>query len=116
MLMVYEAYVLPSVCFLINSLVYSRTGPCCCVGACSSCMSRAALCHSAQAPHCSLSLVAGHRLSAQRLRELWASLLCSMWNLPRPGSKPVSPCIGKWSPIHCTTWEVLSMILTYCEI
>jgi len=30
---------------------------------------------------------------------------CSMWNLPRPGIEPVSPCIGRRSLKHKTTRE-----------
>ena len=39
------------------------------------------------------SLVAEHRLQTRRLSSCGsrAQLLCSMWDLPRPGLEPVSP-------------------------
>ena len=46
------------------------------------------------------SLVVEHRLQTRRLssRGSRAQLLCSMWNLPRPGLKPVSPALaGRFS-------------------
>ena len=36
----------------------------------------------------------------------WAWLLCVMWNLPRPGIKPVSPKLGGGFPTTRTTREV----------
>ena len=33
-------------------------------------------------------------------------LLCSMWNLPRPGSEPVSSALAGRILIHCATREV----------
>ena len=46
------------------------------------------------------SLVAEHRLQTLRLSSCgsWAQLLHSMWDLPRPGLKPVSPALaGRFS-------------------
>ena len=46
------------------------------------------------------SLVAEHRLQTRRLSSCgsWAQLLCGMWDLPRPGLKPVSPALaGRFS-------------------
>ena len=46
------------------------------------------------------SLVAEHRLQTRRLSNCgsWAQLLCSMWDLPRPGLEPVSPALaGRFS-------------------
>ena len=46
------------------------------------------------------SLVAEHRLQTRRLSRCgsWAQLLRSMWGLPRPGLKPVSPALaGRFS-------------------
>ena len=42
------------------------------------------------------SLFAEHRLQTRRLSSCgpWAQLLCSMWDLPRPGLKPVSPALA----------------------
>ena len=34
-------------------------------------------------------------------------MLLGMWDLPRPGIEPVSPCIGRQIIIHCATREVL---------
>ena len=46
------------------------------------------------------SLVAEHRLQTRRLSNCGsrAQLLCSMWDLPRPGLEPVSPALaGRFS-------------------
>ena len=46
------------------------------------------------------SLVAEHRLQMHRLSSCGsrAQLLCSMWDLPRPGLEPVSPALaGRFS-------------------
>ena len=46
------------------------------------------------------SLVAEHRLQTRRLSNCGtrAQLLCSMWDLPRPGPEPVSPALaGRFS-------------------
>ena len=42
------------------------------------------------------SLVVEHRLQTHRLSNCgsWAQLLCGMWDLPRPGLKPVSPALA----------------------
>ena len=42
------------------------------------------------------SLVAEHRLQTRRLSNCGsrAQLLCSMWDLPRPGLEPVSPALA----------------------
>ena len=48
------------------------------------------------------SLVAKHRLQTCRLSNYGsrAQLLCGMWDLPRPGLKPVSPALaGRFSTI-----------------
>ena len=46
------------------------------------------------------SLVAEHRLQTRRFSSCssWAQLLCSTWDLPRPGLEPVSPALaGRFS-------------------
>ena len=46
------------------------------------------------------SLVAEQRLQTPRLSSCgsWAQLLCGMWDLPRPGLKPMSPALaGRFS-------------------
>ena len=46
------------------------------------------------------SLVVEHRLQTRRLSNCgsWAQLLSGMWDLPRPGLKPVSPALaGRFS-------------------
>ena len=46
------------------------------------------------------SLVAEHRLQTRRLSSCGsqAQLLCSLWDLPRPGLEPVSPALaGRFS-------------------
>ena len=58
------------------------------------------------------SFVAEHRLQTHRLSSCGsrAQLLCGMWDLPRPGLKPVSPALaGRFStttppgkPRHCS--------------
>ena len=42
------------------------------------------------------SLVAEHRLQTRRLSSCgsWAQLFHGMWDLPRPGLKPVSPALA----------------------
>ena len=51
------------------------------------------------------SLVAGHRLQTRRLSSCGsrAQLLRSMWDLPRPVLKPVSPALAGLN--HCATRE-----------
>ena len=53
------------------------------------------------------SLVAEHRLQMRRLSNCGsrAQLLRSMWDPPRPGPEPVSPCISRQILNHCTTRE-----------
>ena len=57
------------------------------------------------------SLVAEHRLQTCRLSSCgsWAQLLRGMWDLPRPGLKPVSPALaGRFSttaPPGKPCWE-----------
>ena len=85
----------------------------CCAWAFSSCGERGLLCCGARASHCGglscrraralgtwASVVATRRLSScgswaleHRLSSCgaWASLLRSMWDLPGPGTEPVSP-------------------------
>ena len=53
------------------------------------------------------SLVAEHKLQTRRLSNCgsWAQLLCSMWDLPRPGLEHRVPCIGRQTLNHCATGE-----------
>ena len=53
------------------------------------------------------SPVAEHRLQTHRLSSCGsrAWLLRGMWDLPRPGLEPVSPCIGRQILNHCATRE-----------
>ena len=53
------------------------------------------------------SLVAEHRLQTRRLSNCGsrAQLLRGIWDLPRPGLEPVSPCIGRQILNHCATKE-----------
>ena len=53
------------------------------------------------------SLVVEHKLQTRRLSSCGsrAQLLRGMWDLPRPGLEPVSPCIGRRILNHCTTRE-----------
>ena len=57
------------------------------------------------------SPVAEHRLQTRRLSSCGsrAQLLRGMWDLPRPGYEPVSPCIGRQNPNHCATREAPSL-------
>ena len=59
------------------------------------------------------SLVAEHRLQMRRLSNCGsrAQLLRGMWDLPRPGLEPVSPCIGRQILNHCATREAHCFIL-----
>ena len=79
------------------------------------------------------SLVAEHRLQTRRLSSCGARalLLCGMWDLPRPGLKPVSPALagrfsttappGKPSTFFCkyilfsfrTAWQKLPQSLSF---
>ena len=51
----------------------------------------------------SCSLAPEHRLNRCGA---WAYLLCSVWDLPRPGTELVS-CIGRRIVYHCSTGEAL---------
>ena len=51
----------------------------------------------AQASHCRVSLVVGHRLSncdSQALVQEDLNKLHGMWNLPRPGMEPMTPTLA----------------------
>ena len=52
---------------------------------------------------CGLSPVAAKGVFSCCGPQSW--LLCDLHDLPRPGIKPVSPCVGRQAPIHCTTRE-----------
>ena len=77
--------------YLFIYLSLAALGLCCCAQAFSSCSERGLL------------FVAVRRLQAHRLQQLqrvglsgcgtWAQLLRGMWDLPRPGIKPVSPAL-----------------------
>ena len=68
------------------------------------------------------SLVAEHRLQTLRLQTLRlgscgsrAQLLCSMWDLPRPGLEPVSPALaGRLSTTAPPGKPLLAFFLTSC--
>ena len=72
-----------------------------CARAFSSCGKRGPLFIAVRGPlTVAASLVAEHRLQTRRLSSCgsWAQLLCSMWDLPRPGLEPVSPALaGRFS-------------------
>ena len=53
------------------------------------------------------SLAAEHRLQTRRLSSCGAqaSLLHGIWDPPRPGLEPVSPCISRQILNHCATRE-----------
>ena len=67
------------------------------------------------------SLVAEHRLQMHRLSSCGsrAQLLCGMWDLPRPGLKPMSPALaGRFSttappgkPLECIFKVILIYVL-----
>ena len=72
-------------------------GPRFCARAFSSCGKRGPLLIAVRGPLITeASLVAEHRLQTRRLSNCGsrAQLLCSMWDLPRPGLKPVSPALA----------------------
>ena len=72
-------------------------GLCFCARAFSSCGKRGPLFIAVRGPlTITASLVAEHRLQTRRLSScgLRAQLLCSMWDLPRPGLEPVSPALA----------------------
>ena len=99
--------------FLINLFIYlfmAVLGLCFCARAFSSCGKRGPLFIAVRGPlTVAASLVAEHRLQARRRRlsscGSRAHLLRGMWDLPRPGLKPVSPSIGRRILNHCTTRE-----------
>ena len=72
-----------------------------CARAFSSCGKRGPLFIAVRGPlTIAAALVAEHRLQTHRLSNCgsWAQLLRGMWDLPRPGLKPVSPALaGKFS-------------------
>ena len=72
-----------------------------CARALSSCGKRGPLFIAVHGPFTVVaSLVAEHRLQTHRLSSCGsrAQLLCGMWDLPRPGLKPVSPALaGRFS-------------------
>ena len=74
-----------------------------CARAFSSCGKRGPLFIAVRGPlTVAASLVAGHRLQTRRLSNCGsrAQLLCSTWDLPRPGLEPVSPALaGRFSAI-----------------
>ena len=76
-------------------------GLCFCARAFSSCGQRGPLFIAVRGPLTVVaSLVAEHRLQTRRLSSCgsWAQLLCSMWDLPRPGLEPMSPALaGRFS-------------------
>ena len=85
-------------------------GPRFCTRAFSSCGKRGPLFIAVRGPlTIAASLVAEHRLQTRRLSSCGsrAQLLHGMWDPPRPGLEPVSPCIGRQTPNHCTTRETL---------
>ena len=68
-----------------------------CARAFSSCVKRGPLFIAVRGPLIiAASLVAEHRLQTCRLSNCGsrAQLLCSMWDLPRPGLEPVSPALA----------------------
>ena len=72
-------------------------GLCFCARAFSSCGKRGPLFIAVRRPlTIAASLVAEHRLQTHRLSNCGsrAQLLCSMWDLPRPGLEPVSPALA----------------------
>ena len=72
-----------------------------CARAFSSCGKRGLLFIAVRGPFTvAASLVAGHRLQTRRLSSCGsrAQLLHGMWDLPRPGPKPMSPALaGRFS-------------------
>ena len=85
-----------------------------CVRAFSSCGERGPLFIVVRGPlTVTASLVAEHRLQTCRLSNCgsWAQLLRGMWDLPRPGLEPMSPCIGRQILNHCATREAREVII-----
>ena len=79
-------------------------GLCFCARAFSSCGKRGPLFIMVHGPlTIAASLVEEHRLQMRRRSSCGsrAQLLCGMWDLPRPGLKPVSPALaGRFSPLR----------------
>ena len=72
-------------------------GPRFCARAFSSCGERGPLFIAVRGPLTVVaSLIAEHRLQTRRLSSCgsWTQLLRGMWDLPRPGLKPVSPALA----------------------
>ena len=68
-----------------------------CARAFSSCSKRGPLFIAVRGPYTiAASLVAENRVQTRRLSNCGsrAQLLCGMWDLPRPGLKPVSPALA----------------------
>ena len=79
-----------------------------CARAFSSCSKRGPLFIAVRGPlTIAASLVAEHRLQTRRLSNCGsrAQLLRGIWDLPRPGLEPVSPCISRQILNHCATRE-----------
>ena len=90
-----------------------------CVRAFSSCGKRGPLFIAVRRPlTITASLVAEHRLQTRRLSSCGsrAQLLRGMWDLPRPGLEPVSPCIGRRILNHCATREAPLLLNSNLEI
>ena len=49
----------------------------------------------------------GPRTQPQQLWLMALKLLCSMWDLPRPGTEPVVSCISRWILYHWDPREAL---------
>ena len=81
--------------FFILHLFLAALGLRCCVRASSSCSERELLFVVVRGLLIEVaSLVAEHRLTGFSSCGLQAQLLCSMWELPGPGSKPESPALA----------------------
>ena len=63
------------------------------------------------------SLVAEHRLQTHRLSSCGsrAQLLRGMWDLPRPGLKPVSPALAGRFPTTAPPGKPPPLLLCYCQ-
>ena len=91
---------LTSSCFFLTLFIYlflAALGLRFCARAPSSCGERGPLFIAVRGPlTVAASLVAEHRLQMCRLSSCGsrAQLLCSMWDLPRPGLEPVSPALA----------------------
>ena len=96
-----NVYLAPWPIFLFFNLLMAVLGLCLCARAFSSCDKRGPLFIAVHGPLTIVaSLVVEHRLQTRRLSNCGsrAQLLCGMWDLPRPGHKPVSPALaGRFS-------------------